>query len=536
MRRVWVDEARALFERLDGRGYGAYRELRGMVFAAECRWGRLELRFTRIQGDPYAPPSVLEARARLPRGLGVYDPVPLADYAHRLLARLLARRSRRRGSGNSGRLGLPRVSNAMLRRSGFEVLGDRLVARVWFGLPASGRRIRGLDAYEMLSDAWRSLCEALGRMLGEEKGRLEEHVKTYRLQEELRSALRGERLVAFIGEGAILPRRCAWCEEPLEDAEPFQPPTGGVVELETSMGVVRGMGVPRGFTVLTGHPFHGKTTLLEAIAHGVYNHVPGDGRELVVSLRSLYWVEAEDGRPVHNRDITPLIHSLPRGDPRSFTTSDASGATSMAASIIEALEAGAEAILVDEDRAATNLLHVDKRVVEMTGEPPVTPLRVYAHCLSRQGVSTILVTGALGPLIEEAENLIVMKRFEPVYYEAGRARREPAECRWPRVKPVATKPWEAKAEPPWLRGKRDGYKLSLASNRVLVEDGQYNTIAVLLRRSWRGEPREVVERVEEMLARGFEALTPSPPPDLTEVRGLDLIHALHRLPPGAWER
>ncbi len=534
MRRIWVDEARGLFEGLDGRGYGAYRELRGVIFRGECRWGRVELRFTRVQGDPYAPPSVLEARARLPKGLEGLEPTPLADYAHRLLAKLLAGRSRRRGSGNSGRLGLPRVSNAMLRRSGFEVVDGHLVARVWFGLPASGRRIRGLDAYEMLVDALHGVCETLERMLGGEKNRVAKHVETYRLQEELRAALRGKRLVAFIGEGAILPRRCAWCEEPLEDAEPFHPPPGGVVELETSRGVVRGMGIPRGFTVLTGHPFHGKTTLLEAIAHGVYNHVPGDGRELVVSLRGLYWVEAEDGRPVHGRDISPLIHGLPRGDPTRFTTSDASGATSMAASIIEALEAGAELLLVDEDRAATNLLHVDERVVEMTGEPPVTPLRVYAHCLSKQGVSTILVTGALGPLIDEAENLIVMKNFEPVYYEAGRHAPKPGVCKWPRAGRVATRPWEARAEPPWLRGRRDGYKLSLASNRVLVEDGQYNTIALLLRRAWEGDPRAVAKTVEELLSRGFEALTRSPPPDLSEIRGLDFIHAVHRLPPGAW--
>ncbi len=524
MRRVHVEELEDLLERLDGARYGAYKRLYSVEIVAECGVAR----FTRVQGDPYAPPSVLEARGRLRLPpLASRYPAAVSDYGYRLLYRFSRRVSRKRGTGNSGFVGVPRPSNAMLRRSGFEVLGERFVARVWVGLPARGRRILGREAYETIRGALGAICDAVKGVGGEG---LERHVVNYAVQEELRERLREEKLAAFIGEGAVLPRRCGWCEEPLPDAVPFEPPPSLRVELETRWGVYAGMGIPRGFTVVTGHPFHGKTTLLEAIAAGVYNHVEGDGRERVVALRSTAWIEAEDGRPVHGVDLSPLIHGLPgRVDPRRFTTSDASGATSMAASIVESLCAGAELLLVDEDRAATNLLHVDERVSKLAGPPPITPLSTYARSLSKLGISVVVVSGALGSLLEEAETVILVKSFNPARVE--RRRVEAVKPRLPECRRLRTKPWRSKPRPPRLIG-RDGYEASLESNRVLVEDGQYNTIAALLSRSWEGTLREIAERVDRLMEEGFEAIVENPPPNLTEVRGLDFIHALARLPPG----
>ena len=60
-------------------------------------------------------------------------------------------------------------------------------------------------------------------------------------------------------------------------------------------------------------------------------------------------VRAEDGRPVTGLDISPFINNLPRGrDTCQFSTEDASGSTSQAANIMEALEAEATSLLVDE--------------------------------------------------------------------------------------------------------------------------------------------------------------------------------------------
>lgn len=53
-------------------------------------------------------------------------------------------------------------------------------------------------------------------------------------------------------------------------------------------GRVTGMGVPIGITLIVGGGFHGKSTLLKALEVGVYNHVPGDGRELVVTDSTAY--------------------------------------------------------------------------------------------------------------------------------------------------------------------------------------------------------------------------------------------------------
>ncbi len=520
-----LEELEALLERLDGARYGAYKKLLGLRFATRCGVAR----FTRVQGDPYAPPSVLEVRGRLAlEGIAREYSVAAADYGYRLLYRISKRLSRKRGTGNSGYIGVPRPSNAMLRRSGFEVRGDRFVARLWVGLPARGRRILGVEARETLKSAIEAVCRTVESLRGEG---LESHAANYAIQEELRGRLRRLRLVAFIGEGAILPRKCGWCEEPLPGATPFEPPSSLRVEIETRWGVYTGMGIPKGFTVITGHPFHGKTTLLEAIAAGIYNHVEGDGRERVVSLRTLAWIEAEDGRPVHGTDLSPLIHELPgHTDPRRFTTSDASGATSMASSIVEAVCAGADTLLIDEDRAATNLLHVDEKVARLAGQPPITPLSRYARAASKKRLSFIIVTGALGDLLDEAETLILVRSFNPAYTERRRVI-EAGEAAIPECRKLYTKPWRSKARPPRLIG-RDGYELSLESNRVLVEDGQYNTIAALLSREWRGTLHEIARRVEDLIEEGFESIVENPPPSLAEIRGIDFAHALSRLPPG----
>ena len=158
-------------------------------------------------------------------------------------------------------------------------------------------------------------------------------------------------LVAFVGDGAILPRGSGISQKPMKKgAIPFFAPESLAVTVKLpNAGQVRGMGIRRGVSVLIGGAFHGKSTLLDALAKGVYPHIPGDGRERVVTHSAAVFVCCEDGRSVRGLDISSFIHKLPSGeDVTQFWTNNASGSTSQAAAIIESVLAGAKLLLMDE--------------------------------------------------------------------------------------------------------------------------------------------------------------------------------------------
>ncbi len=395
-----------VLRRIDGRGFKAYKALKG----ARESVGRLSLRVVRVQGDPFAPPSVVRAETewRGPRGALDY-PVALADWIARRLYSSLRRRSRKLGEGHSGLLAIPRPGPVMIRRSSVEVRGSRVVLRVWVGLPSRRRRILADLAEELILE---TLTEAIEEALGGVEG-LDEHIYAWRLQEALRSQLRPRRLVSFIGDGSILPRRCGGCEDPLPSAVPFESPPSLRVSLQGPRGEeVTGMGIPRGFTVIAGSAFHGKSTLLEAIAAGVWNHVPGDGRERVITIRNAMYVRAEDGRFVSCVDVSPMIHGLPGGgDTGCFTTSDASGATSTAASYRRLSRP--ELVLLDEDTAATNILYMDERARGLIKAHTVTPISMMARSMVEKGLSVIVVSSGSLPLLAVADTVILMESYRP---------------------------------------------------------------------------------------------------------------------------
>jgi predicted ABC-class ATPase len=535
----------SVLRKIDGRGYKAYRELRD----ACSRVNGLLVRVTRVQGDPFAPPSVVRVEAPaslLPRWVLEY-PVPLGDWLHRRLRLYLSRLSRKLGEGHSGLLAVPRPGPVIIRRSTVEVRGARIVFRVWAGLPSRGRRILGDAAGEMLLESIpKAIRETIAdaERLGES---LASHVYVWRLQEALRSQLRPWGLVAFVGDGSVLPRRCGGCEEPLPDAVPFESPPSLRVELEGPRGEpVRGMGIRKGVTVIAGSAFHGKSTLLEALAAGVWNHVPGDGRERVVTVRETMYVRAEDGRFITCVDVSPMIHDLPGGsDTRCFTTSDASGATSTAASIQEAVEAGAELLLLDEDTAATNILYSDERASRLLRWRTVTPLASLARSMASHEVSLVIVSSGSLPLLAAADTVIVMEG-----YKARDATREARELTRKYGLEIPQTPYKPPASrvirgiprlvKPKLRAGRLEDKslpadVDLRLNPHLEEESQLNAIlAVITRRLGEARGRRLTEwlgSIEKLLEDGFDRLLGGEPgPGLGEVRALDVAFALNRLP------
>jgi predicted ABC-class ATPase len=415
-----VSALRTILRRIDRRGYKAYEELRGFF-----RLGDIILAIDHVQGDPYAPPSrvrVIVERSRL-----VFPPltnrirrVALEDFLARRARRAIDRLGRRRtGTGRSGIIQVDAGGQEVLERTACRISDDRVELRLSVGLPAAGRTVLGDVAEDLLTAA---LPEIARYALWLDRTALQEAERFIAVVEDaeaLREQLPRAGLVAFIGRGAILPRRSGVSQEPLTDGVvPFEPPPSLEVELATPhSGRLRGMGIPEGVTLIVGGGFHGKSTLLEALARGVYNHIPGDGRERVVTRADAVVIRAEDGRRVVGVDLSPFIRDLPLGRSTTcFTSEDASGSTSQASNILEALEAGARVLLMDEDTCATNFMirdHLMRELVPAEAEP-IVPFIDRVRQLHREaGVSTILVMGGAGDYLHVADTVIWMHAYHP---------------------------------------------------------------------------------------------------------------------------
>lgn len=408
---------------LDGKGYRAYRDVKG-----EWEFQGYTLSVDHVQGDPFAVPSRL--RVRIP---SVLAEIPWSCLESRtrvigaraLLARQFAavaeRRSRRLGTGRSGEIRMVAPGQEVIEHTSVHIAKDGAVeARFSVGLPARGRRIMGPAAADLLCRVV-PLCieeSLLGAAVG--KDALIQHSKTNEDADLLRDSLGEFGLVAFVADGARLARTSGIEDTPLTGPEsvPFESPPELRVQVELPHhGNLTGMGVPEGVTLIVGGGYHGKSTLLQALQWGVYNHRPGDGREFVVTQSGAVKIRAEDGRSVVGVDISPFISTLPGGrDTEFFSTPNASGSTSQAAAISESAEAGAHLLLIDEDTAATNFMIRDRRMQALVPreKEPITPLLDRVRQLYDElGISTVLVIGGSGDYLDVADTVIAMDEYLP---------------------------------------------------------------------------------------------------------------------------
>ncbi|MFQ5328552.1 MAG: ABC-ATPase domain-containing protein [Thermodesulfobacteriota bacterium] len=411
--------------RIDRKGYKAYKDIE-----TSYDFGHYILSVDHVQGDPFAAPSrisviVSQAQAALPCDLFVTKVrnIALCDYLAREFNQAVKSIAKgRRGIGKSGYIGIDHSNQEVLERTSILIDGEAVEARFFMGLPAAGRTILGREAEAMFFD---ELPAIVSRSLFYRNLRAEAvmaHVEAVEDQVSIRDQLHTSKLVAFVGNGSILPRRSGIDDRPLigdgNVVIPFCSPEEMEVEFDTpNRGRVRGMGIPQGVTLIVGGGFHGKSTLLHALERGVYSHIPGDGRELVATLTGAVKIRAEDGRSVERVDISPFISNLPyRSDTTSFSTENASGSTSQVANIMEALEMGAELLLMDEDTCATNLMIRDRRMQELVAKEkePITPYIDKVRQLHRElGVSTILVMGGAGDYFDVADTVIMLDSYRP---------------------------------------------------------------------------------------------------------------------------
>ena len=545
-------------DRIDCRGYGAYKDLSGSYDL-----GRFTLFIDRVQRDPFAPPSLVRVRTKDNR----FDPelfenpvrrVAFEDFLTRGVEGAIRKVVRGdRGSGGSGRVEIQRTSQIALPRTSMVVATEHVEARLAVGLPARGRTVDARAARAVLLE---ELPEVVRRALapgGVDEDRARLHVETVEDADHLRRQLRDLGLVAFVADGSVLPRESGASDRPLkEGAVPFEGPEELRVSVELpNRGEVSGMGVPEGVTLVAGGGFHGKSTLLSALSWGVYDHVPGDGRELVVTRSDAVKIRAEDGRSVAGVDISAMIGDLPGGrSTEDFSTPNASGSTSQAANIAEALEIGTSLLLVDEDTSATNFMIRDERMRELVHKEPISPFIDLVRPLRRTlGVSTVVVVGGVGDYLDVADRVILMEDYEPsdatpharevTSMFPPRAPFGDKEMRPPRGRRVLASSIDLR------RGRRETaqgrglHTVELGRERVdlsyleqLAEAGQTEAMARLIGEfAAAGKNRGVKEVVEEALAsiseKGLDSLGnfKGHPGELSLPRAQEVVAAINRV-------
>jgi len=406
---------------LDGAPYPAYRDLEKTY-----DFPQFELTFTRFQSDPFASPSSITLKiphtvSQFPDSLrkSPAQCLGLRDYLARCLSREAAKLSQHLGSGNSGRIQVAKLGQEVLDRTVVLDQGDQWEVRLTVGLPAKGRRIDGRSAVTVLCEQLPQLVERCLLSSAHDLAAVIAYCQSVEDAIALRQQLTEKGLVAFVADGSLLPRRSGVDPRPLEaqSVVPFQSPPSLQVTLTCPhRGDVTGMGIPPGITVIVGGGYHGKSTLLTAIALGVYDHPLGDGREGVVTVATAAKIRAEDGRSIAGVDISPFINHLPQGkSTQNFSSQNASGSTSQAANIMEALEADSKLLLLDEDTCATNFLIRDRRMQQLIPQTqePITPLIDKIRQLYREkGVSSILVMGGSGDYFEVADTVIALNNYE----------------------------------------------------------------------------------------------------------------------------
>ena len=418
-----AEELKNAILRMDHRGYPAYKSLAGSWHFPEYI-----LNIDHVQGDPFASPSSLSVRIDGKRA-GFPAAFLETQARRRALEDALVRRFQRetgrlteraKGSGKSGLIESSRPGQEVLERTACRVKtpGGEILFRFYVGFPAFGRSIAAGELVSILFEMLPKIIRAALFFHQEEAAAFQRLLFLTDDQQALRQFLKERGLAAFVADGAVLPRESGISQRPMKDAVKFRSPDSLRVTAKLPhAGDVSGMGIPRGVTLIVGGGYHGKSTLLEALQRGVYDHIAGDGREFVVADETAVKLRAEDGRSIRNTDISLFIDHLPGGKRGAgFTTENASGSTSQAANTIEAIEAGSRLFLIDEDTCATNFMIRDalmEKVVRREQEPITPFLNRIRPLYEEAGISVILVAGSSGLFFEKADLVIQMDNYLP---------------------------------------------------------------------------------------------------------------------------
>ena len=417
------EDLRRMLRAVDHKSYPAYKDLRGAYF-----FGNFVLGIDHVQGDPFASPSRLSiqidgAKAAFPPAYykEKHCRIALQDYLNRLFYQEIEKYTfKSKGSGKSGLIAVSRCGQEILERSAVTIrpTDGQLLVRFSVGFPANGRTINASQLERILFEFLPACVTATLFYRRLPAAKVQSVIHLAEDQQFIRSQLASLGLCAFVANGSVLPRQSGVSDRPMKDGIPFVSPKSMEVTLDLPHhSPLSGMGIRRGITLIVGGGYHGKSTLLEALELGVYNHIAGDGREYVITDDSALKIRAEDGRSIKKTDISMFINNLPnKKDTRAFYSEDASGSTSQAANVIEGMESGAKVFLIDEDTCATNFMIRDELMqrVVCREEEPITPFIERARFLYEKcGISSVLVAGSSGAYFYIADTILQMDRYVP---------------------------------------------------------------------------------------------------------------------------
>lgn len=415
------EELRQQLRSINRKSYPAYKGLKGLY-----HFGNYILSIDHVQGDPFASPSHVSIQiSHRDAGFPVeyykdtLTGTTLCDYLTRQFEKQVSQYSfRAKGSGKSGLLTASHCGQEILSRTACEITEKGITARFFVGFPANGRTINATELEKILFDFLPVCIQKSFFYSSLNAKELQNYIELAEDQEFIRQTLPVKNLCAFIADGSILPRESGISSRPMKASIPFTSPDSLRISINLPhKGKITGMGIPKGITLIVGGGYHGKSTLLNALELGVYNHIPGDGREYVITDATAVKLRSEDGRFIKDVDISMFINDLPnKKDTRCFSTLDASGSTSQAAGIVESMEAGSHLFLLDEDTSATNFMVRDafmQQVIQREKEP-ITPFLERAEDLYKKaGISTILVAGSSGAFFHIADTIIQMDNYVP---------------------------------------------------------------------------------------------------------------------------
>ena len=416
-------ELRSLLNRIDHRGYPAYKDTRGMY-----QFPGYVLSIDHVQGDPFASPSKVSMHVK---GKTAAFPQELYQDTHQRIAlqdeltRQFGRRAEQfafkaKGSGKSGLISVSRCCQEVLERTACRIdpaTGD-VVLRMEIGFPANGRTINARELEKILFDFVPECVKHALFYKNMDAKRLRAIIDLAEDQHYIREMLPKMGLCAFVADGSILPRESGISPRPMKGGVKFRSPEELKVTMELPhRGKITGMGIKKGITLIVGGGYHGTSTLLKSLEVGVYDHIAGDGREYVITDDTAVTIRAEDGRSIQKTDISMFINDLPNGkDTVRFCTEDASGSTSQAANVVESIEAGSSLLLIDEDTSATNFMIRDElmqRVIHRDMEPITPFIERIRELYDEYGISTIIVAGSSGAYFHIADTIIQMDRYVP---------------------------------------------------------------------------------------------------------------------------
>ena len=408
---------------LDGKGYKTYKNLQGKSFS----FGLFQLTFEHVQGDPFAAPSRLSIKIGLKTAgfskTHYENPLrklALEDHLLREVDRHVQKcRGKIKGSGRSGEVAVQSPGQKIIRRSGMHIKDDSMTLTLFAGLPGDGRRVLAEECTRLFSEILPPVWEESLLAKSLDMNQVQRALDTLEDYSALSQLLAQNHWASFVVDGSLLPRASGVSDLPLKKGGVlFSAPEELSAELHLPhAGKIRGMPVALGVTLIVGGGFHGKSTLLKAIQDAVYPHIAGDGRERIATQPTAVKIRAEDGRSVQSINVSGFMDNLPLiASTENFSTLSASGSTSQAVNILEAIETGSSLLLMDEDTCATNFMIRDARMQALiaSNQEPITPLVDRIGELHKDlGVSTLLVMGGSGDYFDSADQVIAMESFQP---------------------------------------------------------------------------------------------------------------------------